>query len=121
MTFNLKDHLFTIDVDNFESQVIEYSKKTPILIDFWAEWCPPCIVIAPILKDIVELYQGELALGKIEVDEDDNMKLAGRYQTRGFPSVLLISNGIELNRFTGAKSKSFIINFLDDNLKKVSI
>jgi len=117
MSFELEQYLFTIDVDNFESQVIEYSKTTPILIDFWAEWCPPCLVIAPILKDVIEGYQGKIALGKIEVDEDENMKLAGRYQTRGFPSVLLISNGDEINRFTGAKSKQFIINFLEENLR----
>ena len=116
MTFDINNYLFTIDVDNFESQVIEYSKITPILIDFWAEWCPPCLVIAPILKSIIETYQGKIALGKVEVDEDENMKLAGRYQTRGFPSVLLISNGTELNRFTGAKSKQFITDFLKENL-----
>jgi putative thioredoxin len=116
MSFIPDNYLFTIDVQNFELQVIEYSKTTPILIDFWADWCPPCIVIAPILKDIVSLYQGKIALGKIEVDEDDNMKLAGRYQTRGFPSVLLIFEGIELARFTGAKSKQFIVEFLEENL-----
>jgi len=116
MAFILNNYIFTIDVDNFESQVIEYSENTPILVDFWAQWCPPCIVIAPILKDVIELYRGKIALAKVEVDEDENMKLAGRYQTRGFPSILLIADGVELNRFTGAKSKQFIIDFLEENL-----
>lgn len=119
MTFDLNDYLFTIDVNNFESQVIEYSNQTPILIDFWAEWCPPCLVISPILKNIIISYQGKVALGKVEVDEGENMKLAGRYQTRGFPSVLLILNGIELNRFTGAQSEHFISNFLKENLDNI--
>jgi len=119
MVLKLTKPIFTIDVDNFESQVIEYSKKIPILIDFWAEWCPPCLVISPILEDVIESYQGKIALGKIEVDDGENMKLAGRYETRGFPSILLISNGIELNRFTGAKSKSFVINFITENIKNI--
>ncbi len=116
MSFDSSKYIFTIDVNNFESQVIEYSDTKPILIDFWADWCPPCLVISPILEKIVDHYQGKIALGKIEVDEDDNMKLAGRYQTRGFPSVLLISKGNELNRFTGAQTQQFITEFLENNL-----
>ncbi len=119
MTFEAKNLIFTIDVNNFETQVIEYSKQKPILIDFWADWCPPCKVISPILENVVDFYQGKLALGKIEVDDGENMKLAGRYQTRGFPSVLLISNELELNRFTGAKSKQFITDFVEDNLDDI--
>lgn len=119
MTFDLNNYIFIINVENFESKVIEYSNSTPILIDFWAQWCPPCLVISPILESIVEFYQGKIALGKIEVDENENMKLAGRYQTRGFPSVLLFSNGVELNRFTGAKSRLFINDFLQENLDEI--
>ncbi len=116
MSFDPSKYIFTINVNNFESQVIEYSESKPILIDFWADWCPPCLVISPILENIINQYQGKLALGKIEVDEDDNMKLAGRYQTRGFPSILLISKGNELGRFTGAQSQHFITAFLESNL-----
>jgi len=116
MPFDLSKLIYSINLGNFETQVIEYSEQTPILIDFWADWCPPCLVIAPILESVVDYYQGKIALGKIEVDEDENMKLAGRYQTRGFPSILLISNGLELDRFTGAKSKQFITDFLEKNL-----
>jgi len=119
MTFDPNNYLFTIDVNNFETQVIEYSNNIPILVDFWADWCPPCLVISPILKNVIHYYQGKVALGKIEVDVDENMKLAGRYQTRGFPSVLLFSNGVELNRFTGTKSKQFIINFLEENIEEI--
>lgn len=117
MSFELSNHLFQINLENFESQVIEYSEQKPILIDFWADWCPPCLVIAPILENVIEFYQGKIALGKIEVDEDENMKLAGRYQTRGFPSILLISKATELDRFTGAKTKQFITDFVDQNIE----
>lgn len=117
MVFDPNKYIFTINVDNFESQVIAYSETTPILIDFWADWCPPCLVISPILENIIDKYQGKIALGKIEVDHDENMKLAGRYQTRGFPSILLISNGNEIDRFTGSKSQQFISTFIEDNLE----
>ena len=108
--------IFDVDLEEFDDKVLLASKETPVLIDLWAEWCSPCLVIAPLLKQIVEEYQGGIKLAKIEVDENENMKLAGRYQVRGFPTIILISNGEELARFSGAKTLSFIRDFIDDNL-----
>ena len=107
--------IFDVDLEQFEEKVLIASKDTPILVDLWAEWCSPCLVIAPILKQLIEEYDGELKLAKVEVDEDENMKLAGRYQVRGFPTVLLIINGEEVARFSGAKSLSFLRDFVEEH------
>lgn len=108
--------IFDVDLDAFDEKVLTASSETPILIDLWAEWCSPCLVIAPVLKQVVDEYGGRIRLAKIEVDEDENMKLAGRYQVRGFPTIILILDGEEKARFSGAKSQSFIREFIDNNL-----
>lgn len=108
--------IFDVDLDAFEEKVLLASQETPILVDLWAEWCSPCLVIAPILKQLIEEYDGRLKLAKVEVDEEENMKLAGRYQVRGFPTILLIHQGEEIARFSGAKPLSFIREFVDSNL-----
>lgn len=107
--------IFDTSVESFDKDVIEASHQHPILVDLWADWCPPCVVIAPILKQVVESYDTKISLAKIEVDEGKNMKIAGQYQVRGFPTVLLIHNGEEKGRFSGAQSASFIENFIDEN------
>ena len=108
--------IFDVDLEDFEEKVLLASKETAVLVDLWAEWCSPCLVVAPVLKQLIDEYDGDLKLAKVEVDENENMKLAGRYQVRGFPTVLLISNGEEIARFTGAKPLSFIREFVDENL-----
>ena len=107
--------IFDVDLEQFEEKVLIASKETPVLVDLWAEWCSPCLVIAPILKQLIEEYDGELKLAKVEVDEDENMKLAGRYQVRGFPTVLLIINGEEVARFSGAKPLSLLRDFVEEH------
>lgn len=107
--------IFDTSVEAFEKEVIESSYKHPVLVDLWADWCPPCVVIAPILKKVVEGYDSEISLAKIEVDEGKNMKIAGQYQVRGFPTILLIHQGEEKARFSGAQSASFIENFIDEH------
>lgn len=107
--------IFDVDLEQFEEKVLIASKETPVLVDLWAEWCSPCLVIAPILKQLIEEYNGDLKLAKVEVDEDENMKLAGRYQVRGFPTVLLISNGEEVARFSGARPLSFLREFVEEH------
>ena len=105
--------IFDVDLDAYEEKVIKASNHTPILVDLWAEWCSPCLVIAPLLKEFITESAGAIKLAKVEVDEDENMKLAGRYQVRGFPTILLIHNGEELDRFSGAKPLSYIREFVD--------
>ncbi len=107
--------IFNTSVEAFDKDVIEASHRHPVLVDLWADWCPPCIVIAPILKKVIENHPTKIALAKIEVDEGKNMKIAGQYQVRGFPTILLIQNGEEKARFSGAKSQSFVENFIDEH------
>lgn len=109
--------IFNVDLEQYDDKVLLASDKTPVLVDLWAEWCSPCLMVAPILKQLIEEYDGAVLLAKVEVDEGENMKLAGRYQVRGFPTVLLIVKGEEVARFSGAKPLSFIREFVDTNLK----
>ena len=109
------NRIFDTSVEEFDKDVIETSHQHPILVDLWADWCPPCIVIAPIIKKVVEEHESDIALAKLEVDEGKNMKIAGQYQVRGFPTILLIQNGEEKARFSGAQSASFIEDFIDEH------
>jgi len=111
-----KSLIFDVDLGQFEEKVIAASHEKPVLVDLWAEWCSPCLVIAPIMVRLIEEYDGALSLAKVEVDEEENMKLAGRYKVRGFPTILLIIKGEEVARFSGAKPLSFIRAFVDEHL-----
>ncbi len=103
-------------VTRFDADVIAASVHRPILVDFWAEWCAPCLVIAPVLEQVVTDLEGRLGLAKLEVDEGENMKLAGHYRVRGFPTVMLFHRGTELARFSGARSRTQVMEFLHSHL-----
>ena len=111
-----EDLIFDVDLDDYDEKVLLASHEVPVLIDLWAEWCSPCLVIAPLLKQVIDEFAGEVRLAKIEVDEEENMKLAGRYQVRGFPTIILIRNGDEVARFSGAKPLNFIREFIKQNI-----
>jgi thioredoxin len=108
----------TIDVneDDFSERVLAASAHTPVLVDFWADWCPPCRVLTPVLERLVDEYAGRFVLAKVEADE--NMKLAGRYKLRGFPTVLLFVKGDLVDQFSGARPPAFVREFLDQHLDK---
>jgi thioredoxin 1 len=107
---------FTVDHHNFQEAVIAASKGQPILVDFWADWCSPCHALAPHLERAVDAYQGAIRLAKVEVDEGDNMKLAGHYRLRGFPTVILFQHGEEGGRFSGSRATPQIRDWLRDHL-----
>ena len=118
MTMRPQNHasdIFDVSLHDFDEKVIAASRQRPVLVDLWAEWCSPCIVIAPILKQVIESLDGAVALAKVEVDEGENMKLAGRYKVRGFPTVILFRDGEEQGRFSGARPASFIENFIHEH------
>lgn len=108
-------NIYTVSVEDFEDKVIDASHQRPILVDLWADWCSPCIVIAPILSQVIEKLEGRVALAKVEVDEGKNMKLAGRYKVRGFPTIILFQDGENKAHFSGARPASFIENFIHEN------
>ena len=99
----------------FEQDVLTASHDRLVLVDFWAEWCPPCVVVAPLLEQVVNERDGEIMLAKLEVDEGENMKLAGRFQVRGFPTIILFQSGEEKDRFSGAIPASQIELFIDEH------
>lgn len=111
----MSEQIFVVNLDDFEEKVIQASQHKPILVDLWAEWCGPCRVIAPILEQLADEMQDEIGIAKIEVDEEDNMKIAGRYQVKGFPTLILFQHGEEQARFSGAKPLGFIRDFIEQH------
>jgi thioredoxin 1 len=98
--------------DTFEPEVLK--SDTPVLVDYWAEWCGPCKSIAPILDEVAKEYEGRLKIAKINVDE--NQLTPARYLVKGIPTLMLFKNGnLEATR-VGALSKSQLTAFLDSNI-----
>ncbi len=104
--------IYDVNVGDFDERVLTVSQRHPVLVDFWAEWCAPCLVIAPVLAQVVGEYAGALVLARVEVDVGENMKLAGRYRVRGFPTVMLFRYGEEQGHFTGALPLSRVRDFV---------
>lgn len=111
---NSSPYIFDIDGDQFQEKVIDASHTQPVLVDFWADWCSPCLMIAPVLAKVIPEYDGRVLLAKIDADE--NMKLAGHYKLRGFPTIIMFINGEEVARFGGAKPAQEIRLFIDSHL-----
>ena len=109
--------IFDVDVEAFDEHVLAASQQTPILVDFWADWCAPCHAISPHLSQVISDLAGHIRLAKVEVDEGENMKLAGRYKVRGFPTVMLFSAGEEIARFSGARPFDWIERWIDQHLR----
>ena len=98
--------------DSFEADVI--NSEVPVLLDFWAEWCAPCKMIAPILTEIAEEYKGRLKIAKLNIDE--NPSIPPKFGIRGIPTLILFKNGTVEGQKVGALSKSQLTAFLDTNL-----
>jgi thioredoxin 1 len=113
---NTSPPIFAVDVERFSSMVIDASHQQPILVDFWADWCGPCHALSPHLERVINELDGAVRLAKVEVDEGDNMRLAGQYRLRGFPTVILFHGGQELARFSGARSTHQIRDWVREHL-----
>ncbi|MCU7842416.1 MAG: thioredoxin [Candidatus Thiodiazotropha sp. (ex Monitilora ramsayi)] len=107
-------HIFDVDEATYEEKVIQASRHQPILVDFWAEWCAPCISLSPALERVIDELEGLVLLAKVEVD--DNMRLAGRYRLRGFPTVILFVDGEEAGRFHGSRATHWLREWIDEHL-----
>ncbi len=91
--------------DNFEQEVIK--SDIPVLIDFWAEWCMPCKMIAPIVEELAEEFDGKLKVGKLDVDS--NPKISMQFGIRSIPTLLLFKNGQPVDQIIGAVPKKAIL------------
>lgn len=98
----------------FEQEVLEKSKTTPVLVDFWASWCGPCMMLKPVIEKVVEDYEGNVVLVKVNVEE--NQQQAGKFGVMGIPAVKLFKDGAIVDEFTGAQPEDSIRAFLDKNL-----
>jgi len=110
----MADYKIDINDSDFDKVVIEQSSKVPVLVDFWASWCGPCVMLAPVLEKLAKEYRGKFILAKLNVEE--NQEIQQEYGVMSIPSVKLFKDGDVVNEFVGAISESEIRSFLDSSL-----
>lgn len=103
-------HVFDATADNFETEVLQKSMQTPVLVDFWATWCGPCKTLGPILEKLAGEYHGAFELAKVDVDKEQ--QLAGAFQVRSVPTVFLVKDGQLVDGFPGALPEGQLREFL---------
>jgi len=109
---DVSNRIIHVTDETFEEDVLKAGE--PVLVDYWADWCGPCKMIAPILDEIAEEYSGRLKVAKLNIDENPNTP--PKYGIRGIPTLMLFKNGNVEATKVGALSKSQLASFLDSNL-----
>ena len=108
----MSEQLIHVTDDSFESDVLQ--SNVPVLVDYWAEWCGPCKMIAPILDEVASEYADKLKIAKLDVDQ--NAETAQKYGIRSIPCLMLFKDGDIVATQVGALSKSQLSEFIDQNL-----
>jgi thioredoxin 1 len=102
------DKILTLTDKNFQHQ----TKNKLVLVDFWASWCAPCRLMAPVLNEIADELNGNSHIGKVNIEQFQS--LAQKFQVRSIPTMILFKNGKEINRFVGIKSKDFLLQHISN-------
>ena len=108
----MSDAITYVSDDTFDVEVLQ--STTPVLVDYWAEWCGPCKMIAPILDDVAKEYAGKLKVAKLNIDE--NPMTPGRYGVRGIPTLMVFKDGKVTATKVGAMPKSKIVEWLNESV-----
>ena len=108
----MSEHIHHVKDDTFDSEVLK--STTPVLLDYWAEWCGPCKMIAPILDEVAKDYAGKLKVAKINID--DNQETPSKFGVRGIPTLMIFKNGTVEATKVGALSKSQLKAFIDSHI-----
>ena len=107
-----RDFMMDFTTENFETEVLK--SKTPVVVDFWAEWCGPCRIFSPIIDEVSKAYEPKAKFGKLNTD--DNSEIAGKYNIMSIPSVLIFDKGEVKAMSVGALPKDSFKKWLDKNL-----
>ena len=102
----------TVNQNSFQTEVLQ--SGSPVLVDFWATWCSPCLAIAPLVKRLAGTYQGRLKVAK--VDTDENQDLAARYDVTGIPCLILFKNGEPVDRIVGYVPEKMLVSMIEKHL-----
>ena len=108
----MSEHIHYVTDGTFDAEVLQ--SQTPVLLDYWAEWCGPCKMIAPILDEVAKEYEGKLKVAKLNIDE--NQDTPAKFGIRGIPTLMLFKGGNVEATKVGTLSKSQMTAFIDSNL-----
>ena len=112
----MADIVSSVTDNSFQAEVIDASNAQPVMVDFWADWCRPCHILAPTVAEIAAEYAGKLKVVKLNVDE--NMNAAGRFNIRGIPTLLIFKGGQVADQIVGAVPKDQIAKVVDQHVGK---
>jgi len=105
----MADTITQVTDSTFENEVLKSS--IPVLVDFWAEWCGPCRMVAPVVEEVAKQYEGKVKVAKVDVDQ--NQRIATQFQIRSIPSLYIFKNGKVADQIIGAVPKQHITSALD--------